>query len=371
MLLGLAFFWYGLVPIVGAFLVRKTWRVFRKRFDELRAAPLLDYRAAESLGDQAQDYRFFGGFESASEHTIWVRNEDLTIPVELRHTKVFILPAVGDDGEDEAEGEPRRAAWHDVAALSEGARIFVGGSVCKKDGRIRFAPCRTAPLVVILYDGDERSLLFRVVRAGRHRNEYWNPLTSYSLAAGVFSQLLMALNFANRPAFVAAFAAALTGALGPVIPLLPPGVLPIAAYRLLWHRARSYRALRDVVRLPLRHTGPENADALLVDGTRYGARRCADIPEADGDPPYIPLEIPLRATRGWLVYGRLDGDVPLAPKDPSAAFMALPDEPVTLARSLSAQARWLEALSAAALLAGLAANAVIVYFLIGTALDLR
>jgi hypothetical protein len=323
------------------------------------------------LGDQVKDFRFFGGFESASENTIWVRNQDLTIPVELRNTKVFILPAVGEDVEEEAEGEPRRAAWKEVAALSEGARVFVGGTVCKKDGRIRFAPCRAAPLVVILYDGDDRSLLFRVVRAGRHRNEYWNPMTPFSLAAGVFAQLLMALNFAGRPAFVSAFVAALTGALGPIIPLLPPGVLPIAAYRILWHRARSFRALRDLVRLPLRHTGSADAETLLGDGERYGMRRLEAVPSGIEKNPYPPLEIQPRTARGVLVYGRLENDLPTEPNDPSAAFMALPDEPERLARSFSMRARALEAASAATLLAGLAANALIVYFLIGIALDLR
>jgi hypothetical protein len=364
--LAIALFWYGLVPILGAFRLRATWRAFRTRFDDLRLAPILDYRSSRSAVADGADYRFFGGFESITDDTLWVRGPNLTVPVDLRGTRVFLLPAAEDESSDETEREPRLIRWKEVSALSEGVSVFVGGRTRSAAGRLRFADERDAPLLVILYDGSERSMVYRAVRAGRQTNEYWNSLTPYALALGVFSQCLVALSFSERPAFGAVVSAALAAATVPLLPLMPPGLLLLAAYKRLWTQARRMRSLRDIARLPLRHA----AEAQLPDGSPYGAIEMEDGERrryADALPNMPSIEARGRGVV-WRCYGVLSGEAGKAvltePADPTAVFAAVPGDPDELARGFSARARLLELGAGAALLAGVALNALFMYFLI-------
>ena len=370
----IAALWYFVIPIVGAFAVRRTWRVFRTRFDELRLAPILDYRSACALDAQGSVFRFFGGFESTGGQTLWIRSGSMTIPVELTGAKVFLLPMEEKNRIGEAESVPRTIKWDQVSELSEGARIFVGGTARLRDGRPRFESTKEDPLLVILYDGHERSLLMRAVSAGRQKNEYWNPVTPYSLALGIFSELLMALSFANRPAFSAAFSAALTAAFGPLIPFLPPGVLLTAFASGVWRRGRAYRALRDLIKLPLRHLPSGTGETVLPDGSRYGVRRLEEERFAaciDGIPKLPPEAEHTSARETWYCYGALpEGnreEVPPVsePDDPSAVFAAVPGDPERLSRQYSAQARLFELASAAAFTGGLIVNAALAYSLTG------
>lgn len=365
-MLAIALFWYGLVPILGAFRLRATWRAFRTRFDDLRLAPILDYRVSRSAKADGADFRFFGGFESITDDTLWVRGPNLTVPVDLRGRRVFLLPAAEDESPDETEREPRLIRWKEVSALSEGVSVFVGGRARSAAGRLRFADERDAPLLVILYDGSERSMVYRAVRAGRQTNEYWNSLTPYALALGVFSQCLVALSFSERPAFGAVVSAALAAATVPLLPLMPPGLLLLAAYKRLWTQARRMRSLRDIARLPLRHA----AAARLPDGSPYGVIAMEDGERrryADALPDMPSIEARGRGVV-WRCYGVLSGEAGMAvltePADPTAVFAAVPGDPDELARGFSARARLLELGAGAALLAGVALNALFMYFLI-------
>lgn len=359
------------MPIIGAFAVRRIWRLFRKRFDELRLAPQLDYRKASLLDDAGADFRFFGGFESINDKTLWIKSEALTVPVDLTGAKVFLLPLEESSRLIEAERAPRPIQWNQVSAVSEGARIFVGGRARRDGGRIHFVSTRESPLLVILYDGQERSLLMRAVRAGRHKNEYWNQATPYSLALGIFSHLLMALTFADRPAFAAAFVASLTGAFGPLLPILPPGLLFTTAARSAWRRGRSYRALRDLVRLPLLHLEGGTAETVLPDGSVYGVVRMNEEQFSRlGDIPKLPPEAAHTSDREqWYCYGTLveaeDGQRTVEePKDPSAVFAAAAAEPEKLAADYSRRARLLEIGATVALFSGLLVNAALASVLI-------
>jgi len=359
------------MPIIGAFAVRRTWRLFRKRFDELRLSPILDYRKASLLDETGSDFRFFGGFESISDETLWIRSDAFTVPVDLSAAKVFMLPIEGNDTLSKEEGVPRTIRWKQVSAVSEGARIFVGGRARNKKGRVCFESRREAPLIVILYDGQERSLLLRAVRAGRQKNEYWNPVTPYSIALGIFAQLLMALSFANRPAFSSAFIASITGAFAPLLPILPPGLLLTALSRSAWRRGRSYRALRDLVRLPLKHLGEGATKTMLPDGSTYGLVRMNDERFASiASIPTLPPEATHTSDREeWYCYGVLreddDGKLTVTePNDPSAIFAAAADEPERLAARYSRRARLLEISASAALFSGVLLNMTLAYLLI-------
>ncbi len=297
-----------------------------------------------------------------------MRGDALTVSADLSNAHVFLLPAEGEEGMDRREQSPRRIKWNHVAAVSEGARIFVGGRVRSDAGRARFASDKGCPLLVILFDGQDRSLLTRAVRAGRQKNEYWNPATPFALTAGAFCQLLMALSFVNRPALSAAFSAALTLAFAPILPYLPPGLLLTAASRAAWRRGRNYRALRDLVRLPLLHLAPGETETTLPDGSRYGVvvlneKEFERIPE---DAPRLPPEATRAAAGGrWYCYGAVGGEMPFdATKDPSAVYAALPAPPERLAAGYSGRAKLMETAAGAAMLGGTLLNAMLAFRLL-------
>jgi hypothetical protein len=390
--LALAALWYALVPIAGAFVVRRSWRRFRRRFDDLRLAPILDYRASRELSGEGEDFRFFGGFESVTDgKTLWVRSDSLTVPIELSAAQIYLLPAAEGAPDQRSYdldvGQPERIRWERVAALSEGAKVFIGGRARPEAGRVRFQSADDEPLLVILYDGDERSMLERTVRAGRHRNEYWNPATPYALALGVFCELIVGLSFSPRPAFRPAAAAAFTAAFGPLLTILPPGLLLTSLYRRFWRRARAFRAFRDLVLLPTRHLPNGRTEAILGNGERYGSVILKDGARriAEAKLPVLPPGTEADEIGPWFCFGSLGGAekdeeiegnnpgeqaltkeprLPEEPKDPAALFAAMPGDPIVLSQGFKIRARFLEIAASTALMAAVGINAALAYALI-------
>ncbi|MDR0878294.1 MAG: hypothetical protein LBN21_09585, partial [Treponema sp.] len=192
--------------MAGAFFSRRSWRKFRRRFDELRLRPVLDYEAYRRLEGGGGDYRFTGGFESVTDgHTLWIRSDNLTIPVALSDAKTYVLPMQEGNSAlesfDPGEEAPERIRWDRVSALAEGAKVFVGGTLVLQDQRWTFVSTKETPLLVIFYDGSDRSLAIRAIRAGRDKNEYWNTVTPYALIAGALCLISIAISFLSRPAF--------------------------------------------------------------------------------------------------------------------------------------------------------------------------
>jgi hypothetical protein len=358
-ILGLAVFWYLLVPIGGAFVIRRSWRLFRHRFEELRRAPGLGYENSRQAANRGRRFRFLGDFESVTDaHTLWVRNADLTIPVQLAGARIYVLPSAEGYQEDDGfamDGlAPVRVRWDTLATISEGVRVYVGGRLGEAAGHPVFVSDPGEPLLIILFDGPDRSLLVRTVQAGRQRNEYWNPATPYALALGIFSQLIMAVTYLGRPAFRLTVVVALIAVFGPLFPLMPPGVLLTALYRRLWRRARRCRSYRDLVRLPVSSVAASNED----EGYGYKEVPMAEALAADPRPPLLPPD-GCRRNRGvWRWYGTpgAGSAYPKEPQDPMAAWALVPGDPVELARSFSVAARWFEAGAMALLLAGIAVN---------------
>ncbi|MDR3303501.1 MAG: hypothetical protein LBS86_03730, partial [Treponema sp.] len=304
-----AVFWYGLVPVIGAFITRASWRRFRRRFDALRLCPMLDYatyeRYSRELSPEGGRFRFIGGFESITSNqasrtapTLWIRAHNLTIPVGLLNARIYLLPLTEQEGrEDQSTLIPQRIRWDRVSTLTEGARVFVGGMLALRDDRLMFVATRENPLILIFYDGDDRSLTIRAIRAGRHKNEYWNRVTPYAFILGVFTQLIIALSFLARPAFRFTAVAACIALFIPLFPVVPPGVLFTVVYQRLWRRARRFRAYRDIARLPLKYCANR-----LPDGERYGASSPTALPDdAEG---HIPILIPAsrRKKDGWYIF---------------------------------------------------------------------
>jgi hypothetical protein len=373
-IIAITLFWCGLVPIAGAFVSRHSWRVFRRRFDDLRLRPLLDYRTYRNAECKGELYRFIGGFESLTdENTLWIRGDTLTIPVALSDAHTYILPMQESDTLpdifDPGEEVPERIRWNRVSALTEGARVFVGGPLLLAEDRGTFVSTRENPLLVIFYDGPDRSLTTRAIRAGRHKNEYWNPITPYAFILNAFCQILLAISFLPRPAFRLTVISAFIAAFAPLFPLLPPGVLLTVLYRRLWWRARIFRAYRDLVRLPLRYFFPGKKEGLLPNGERYGAVCYASLP-SEAYEQQLPLLIPeeeLRRGKQWYVFGTLSdqpAELPRKPQDVFATFGALPGDPEALAARYTRRAYFLEIISWFFLLLGIGCNILFITMII-------
>jgi hypothetical protein len=392
--------------MAGAMFKRYKWHIFRRRFDELRLSPILDYRQYAQNGDDGT-FRFTGGFESVTDgQTLWIRSEDLTVPVSLKHAETYLLPmqkgasslkgTPSKEGAaspevlesadipemfDPGEETPEKIRWERISALAEGAKVFVGGTLVCQDGRRSFVSTKENPLMVIFYDGPDHSLTARVIRAGRHRGEYWNGLTPYALAMGAISLIILAGWFLFRPAYRITVITSVFALFIPLYPILPPGLLFTVMYRRLAWRSRILRAYRDLARLPLRYLGPAKVNSfikdfatlgkevplkencLLPDGTLYGYVCCGELPPAAQEGK-IPLLLPelTRATGPWYIFGALcpGEDLPKQTRDPFATFGILPGRPKKIARRCEILAYAMELTAWLILFVGIGLN---IYFL--------
>ncbi|GHV82422.1 hypothetical protein AGMMS49991_09800 [Spirochaetia bacterium] len=266
---------------------------------------------------------------------------------------------------------PQRIKWEQLTTLTEGAKVFVGGAISTENDRLTFVSTKENPLLVIFYDGSDRSLTARAIRAGRQGNEYWNRITPYSLILGAFSQTLMVLGYFQRPAFHLTVIAAFAAMFIPLFPMIPPGFLFTVLYRHLWRQAKVFRAYRDLVRLPLKYLPDQKKEALLPGGERYGDVHYKNLPaelRAKIERNEIPLLIPEKAAgrvKDWYIFGALpDGEapdedpvMPTPPQDVFATYGAIPGDPGKLARNFILKAYTLEVISWVLLLAGISLNA--------------
>lgn len=248
---------YIVIPGIGAFAVRKQWRVFRRHVLTGADLPVLTYRdVRENEGNGTLvigAYRFFGALEAIEDdNIIWLRNGSLSVAVEMGDARLYMLPTE-DFGVtvDEAGGQlpdrtPSVLRWQRMTALTEGSKIFVAGTVARKAGRAVFLASRSDPLLVIMYDGPDETVIRRAIWCGRQRNEYWNQLTPLSLAGGILTLTVFAYLSIRPPLEIFSAVLASVGALVPVLLLAPPGVALFFLYRHLWKEGRYLRARRDL-----------------------------------------------------------------------------------------------------------------------------
>jgi hypothetical protein len=372
-IISMVILWYGLVPMIGALIKRYEWHIFRKRFDELRMSPILDYRQYSQEGKD-DTFRFVGGFESVTDgQTLWIRSENLTVPVSLQNAEIYLLPEGISEVHDPGEETPEKIHWERVSSLTEGARVFAGGLLVCQDGRRSFVSAKKKPLMVIFYDGPDRSLATRAIRAGRYRGEYWNTITPYSLVVGALCQIGMAVAFLSRPAFRLTVIVSVIALFVPLYPMIPPGLLFTVMYRRLAWRSRVLRSYRDLARLPLRYLAPQNnkgplgkdvlpvKNCLLPNGEQYGFTCVKELPP-QAEEGTIPLLLP-ELTKAkeddlWYIFGALrpGEELPVQPEDSFATFGILPGRPETLARRCEILAYTLELAAWLILLTGIGLN---------------
>lgn len=233
-----AIIFYALLPVVGAFVTRQQWRIFRNSVAGAASLP------AFGTMPEAGSCRIQGDVDAlGGQYELWISCNNATVVVDLRDAWVYIL--TGRAGDDTIE----RRRWKELPSIGPGARAFIAGTVELSGGRyVTGQAGKEAPLV-ILHDGDDDSVVRRSIWAGRHENEYWNPVTQISMALGVVTMsgiVPMALR-GRMPSLIGALT--LTTAFAPALALLPPGVVGFFVYRKFWRKARYCRARRDAEKL--------------------------------------------------------------------------------------------------------------------------
>ncbi|OHD16350.1 MAG: hypothetical protein A2Y38_06165 [Spirochaetes bacterium GWB1_59_5] len=246
-----AIFFYALLPVVGAFMTRQQWRLFRKSVIEAASLPVFGTKLAPDAplasGKFAADAgrcRVHGDVDAlGGQHELWISCRNAVVVVDLRDSWVYIL--TGRAGDDTLE----RRRWSELPSIGPGARAFIAGAAELSGGRFVIGPAGKEPPLVILHDGDDDSVVRRSIWAGRHENEYWNPMTQVSMALGVVTMSgIVPLALRSRmPSLIGALT--LTAAFSPILVLLPPGVVGFFVYRRFWRRARYCRARRDAEKL--------------------------------------------------------------------------------------------------------------------------
>jgi len=239
---------YGIIPIVGIMITRYKWMQFRKRFNFLRHCKLLDYRQYRKLENNGEVFRFTGGIESITDGRIlWVKGEDMTIPVSLEKIKCFLLP-IEENDETEA---PLQIHWNQVSALPEGAKVFIGGLVKIQKNSLNFCTTKEEPLMIIFYNCPDDDLPVSLISRARSRNDYWNNLTPISLVTGALALIFIASSFLGRPAFHLIVIIAIIAVFIPILPAVPPGFLfTILGRRIAWN-VRKQKAKLELMRFGL------------------------------------------------------------------------------------------------------------------------
>ncbi|MCL2801944.1 MAG: hypothetical protein FWD28_09335 [Treponema sp.] len=251
-------FWYVIVPLTGGFFNRYKWKKFRSRFNEIRLSQLLNYSQYTQMNEKKGLFRFTGNIESITDgHTLWIRGDDLTMPVSIEKTICYLLPKHEGEGLPEA---PEQIRWNQTSTLTEGTKVFIGGELKIKNNRLNFVSSKEHPLMIIFYNCPDDKLAFEVVRASRTRNEYWNSFTPASLVIGALILVYIAASFLNRPAFRLTVITAFASIFVPALSVFPPGFIFTVFYRRLTLLARRLRVTRDLALfnlLPKEITSPQ------------------------------------------------------------------------------------------------------------------
>jgi hypothetical protein len=398
-----AFVFFGAIPGLGAFSVRARWRRFRARMLDSSLRPFVRYGTltGEAAGSEEDGslgpFRAFGTLEAMQgPHRIWINTGRFSVGVDLEGVGVYLLPSFSGSPSASVverlelsapEEAPAMVSWDRIYSLPAGTQVFVDGFLFVEDGQGVFRARPRDPLLVVIYDGEQRTILQRAVWSGRQKNEYWNQFTLAALLTGSFLLALLAYLFlrvrgAGIPALISLCLAAF-----PVGALLPPGVLLYFLYRHFWKRARLLRAERDMLRMPLRHFLPPH----LRGSGRARPREVGNFGDARESSVRLPTgELYVRSREfRWLVDGPLairgtalvdraerreqpywlfgaadeaaQQPILRPPQDPMAELVLVLGDPEDMARTCSRRARIYEIVSAALFFAAVSLNLFLLF----------
>ncbi len=374
---------YALIPGIGAFAVRRHWRIFRKRIISSVSRPLMNYaRLHTEKSVQEETYRFFGSLQALQgEAEVWLSGNGVSVSVDLSRASLYILPSashlshpIGEAGYPDET--PRKTKWSRIFSLSEGTRMFVSGRTVRKNGKTCFVETSDVKLFVVIYDCSDEAFYSQAIWTGRQRNEYWNPATPGSLTVGSFSlfiyfYILLQKSYMQFPAGIA-----LLLSLVPLLLFFPPGLGFYYVYRYLWKKARMLRAQRDLVKLPLSFFDEESLHESLsrvplsLSGAWYEMKKCGS-----GEMEKYSSGFTVRKTSfpedDFYLFQVKDpsGGVLHHSPDPMAENILIPGNPLALAEKSEKKALKLEVFSGTAILADVLVNGVL--FFIGITYLLR
>lgn len=382
----IAFIFYGLIPGIGAFTARAQWRNFRKRIIEVSLFPFVNYSDFSKEDKFAGNYRVFGNLEAIQgKNQIWIDNGSFTVEVDLEGVTIYLLPSYSFQNrampfekpeETLPDEEPKSVLWKRIFSLPAGTKIFVGGPLFCEQGRGVFRSKPKEPLVVVIYDGDKKTILLRSIWAGRQKNEYWNRYTLASLLTGSLSLLLTAYIFLRTPILRLPSLFALTLSTFPIAALLPPGVLFYFLYNYYWKRARILRAERDLLRLPIRYFKNGSDESLkdrgiirLPTGEPYMVtHRTGPLIEGDLIIRGSSLVKKPESQKGnyyiFGAYSRSVNEIISEPEDPMAELVLIMGNPVKLAQGCSSKAKVFELISALLIFSGISINLFIIMLIL-------
>ncbi len=242
------FLFYLLIPAIGAIHVRKIWRKFRGKVVESSFYPICGYD--DIISSKKEGYfRFFGEIEALqSEGNLWVRNNDITISVKMRYCNIYMIPS-----EKKMNAHvPIKLPWERIFSIAEGTALYISGIIRVENDRAIFSGNKKEPLIIIIYDGESKTLLERSISCGRQKNEYWNFLTPWSIATGGIVSLLLLNMMIKASVSSSILVIGIVVSLIPIIPFIPPGLFFFLLYLNFWKKGRICRSDRDLIRLPLR-----------------------------------------------------------------------------------------------------------------------
>ncbi|MFW5711475.1 MAG: hypothetical protein ACOC2R_04655 [Spirochaetota bacterium] len=373
-----ALLFYLLIPGIGAFYIRSSWRRFRRLLTESATYPSLDYRELRRVERSARSepslYRMFGHLQAMQgDNTIWISNGKVSVCADLEHVPVHVLSSQSswfESGFREYPLQPpRKVLWEKISSLPEYTSIFLSGMVEWDQNHGVYRSSAAQPLLVIIYEGDAHDMLLKAAWSGRQKNEYWNPFTPGSLVLGSFSLFIYFYILQGYPQQLLPALIAISLSVVPLVPLLPPAVLFYYYYRGLWKQGRVLRAQRDLIRLPLIHFDEDSSNlrqsTVLKTGERYLMRHFTNLEQLKAavdtaSAHFIQPALPERFVGNE--YYLFSNDQLQRPNDPMAEFIIVPGSPFQLVAECEKRAVKYELLGLSILGLGVGVTELLVFF---------
>lgn len=393
-LLAIAFFFFGLIPGIGAFLIRGQWHRFRQQLIQASRHRIADFSIRET-GAKSEAlglFRFFGRLESIQgKNRLWITNDTISVGIDMEQTTLYLLRSfpleagmTKDNFGEEilSDEEPEYLPWKKIYSLPSGIQVFVSGQVYDEAGQLIFRGKDKHSPLIIIFDGPRDTLLKRCIWSGRQKNEYINQFTTVSLILGSLLLLLISFLFIQNEFLLVHALFALTLSTFPVVYLLPPGVLLYFLYRYFWKRSRLLRSERDLLLLPLRYFPPgEKLEGSLIETTLPNGEHYVGMEwrrgERDGD-MNIPRELKFRGSslspktgeeNPYYLFGVKSKHEMVRSNDPMVELLCIPGNPEKLSAECDRKAKELGIVSAICIFSGLLLNFGIVFAILLTILQ--
>ena len=358
-----AFVFYVIIPLAGAFSVRYRWRCFRRQIQQTTILKEVSYSEPErNESGAAGEYSFTGELQAIQEDsTIWVNNGKTSVRAEMKGLKLYLLPTnrfMENEGQVEEnkallpQDMPKRISWERVYSLTQGTGIMLSGTVFVENGTPVFRNSEEQPLLAIIFDGKKESILRRSIWSGRQLNEYWNTLTPWALITGSFFLFVLAYISLRSGVSNSVELLLIIMSIIPVILFLPPGVILYVLYRRLWRNGRYLRGERDLMKVLTDYPEFEEFETGSQAIKKYPdlkIRSCGIFNEE------LLSLMPCR------VYCSCNIDEDFRPVH-FYENLIVPGDPFELAEKCRSRARLMEVLAVASVGAGFLINSLLLYF---------